>query len=156
VVQKEGFHLTEGKNVKTIEWKENGAGQYHEYVVTGGFSSINVIDDTCNNNRVRSVDLTNSLITQDKLEGRAQTEKNRRKETRTTVTVPGWGLTDKQIKDLGDLEGKEIFWAPNLLVPVSMPSLGLKADLLIAEVEQEASVETMSSTITLVKRAAYL
>jgi hypothetical protein len=37
-----------------------------------------------------------------------------------------------------------------------MPSLGLKADLLIAEVEQEASVETMSSTITLVKRAAYL
>jgi prophage tail gpP-like protein len=83
---------------------------------------------------------------------------NRRKENRVTVTVPGWGLTDTQIKNnLGsDTSGKEIFWVPNLLIPVSMPSLGLNASLLIAEVEQEADQETMSSTITLVNRGAYL
>jgi hypothetical protein len=37
-----------------------------------------------------------------------------------------------------------------------MPLLGLDAKLLIAEVEQEADKETMSSTITLVNREAYL
>jgi prophage tail gpP-like protein len=36
-VRHEGFHLTEGRNAKTIEWKESGAEQYHEYVVTEGY-----------------------------------------------------------------------------------------------------------------------
>jgi prophage tail gpP-like protein len=35
-VRREGFHLTEGQNIKTAEWKENGAEQYHTYIVTGG------------------------------------------------------------------------------------------------------------------------
>jgi len=61
-----------------------------------------------------------------------------------------------QIKNLGATIRKEIFWVPNLLIPVSMPSLGKDTKLLIAEVEMEASVETMSSTITLVKREAYV
>jgi prophage tail gpP-like protein len=154
----EGFHLTEGRNIKSIEWKENGAEQYHEYIVTGGFGiPASVIDDTCKNNRILTIDLTKPVFEPEKLRRRAETEMNRRKETRTTVTVPGWGLTDAQIENLGsNTSGKEIFWVPNLLIPVSMPSVGLKASLLIAEVEQEADTETMSSTVTLVNRGAYL
>jgi prophage tail gpP-like protein len=155
--EKEGFYLTERRNIKTIEWKENGAEQYHEYIVTGGFGGESVIDETCKNNRVLIIDLTYPEIDPARLRRRAQTEMNRRRESRVTVTVPGWGLTDTQIKNNlgGDADEKEIFWVPNLLIPVSMPSLGLDASLLIAEVEQEADQETMSSTITLVKRAAY-
>jgi prophage tail gpP-like protein len=152
----EGFHLTEGRNVKTIEWKENGAGQYHEYVVNTLVHTGRAIDTTCNNNRVLTINLTDFYTDKEKVEQRAKTEMNRRKENRVTVTVSGWGLTDTQIKNLGETIRKEIFWVPNLLIPVSMPSLGLEDKLLIAEVENEASVETMSSTITLVDREAYL
>jgi prophage tail gpP-like protein len=158
-VRQEGFHLTEGWNIKAVEWKENGAEQYHEYVVTGGGGDpVTVIDNTCKNNRILTIDLTYPEIDQTKLRRRAETEMRRRKENRVTVTVPGWGLTDTQIKNnLGtDTNGKEIFWVPNLLIPVSMPSLGLSDSLLIAEVEQEADQETMSSTIALINREAYL
>jgi prophage tail gpP-like protein len=154
-----GWYLTEGQNIKTIEWRENGAEQYHEYVVTGGYGDpARVIDSTCKNNRILTIDLTNPGVEPGRLLRRAETEMNRRKENRVTVTVPGWGLTDAQItKNLGaDTNGKELFWVPNLLIPISMPSLGLEAELLIAEVEQEADRETMSSTITLVNRGAYL
>jgi len=155
-VRQEGFHLTEGKNVKTIEWKENGAEQYHVYRVNAAGRWIDVEDDTCNNDRVLTINLTNPIIEPEKLRRRGETEMRRRRENRTTVTVSGWGLTDTQIKNLGETIRREIFWVPNLLIPVSMPSLGLRANLLIAEVEQEASEETMSSTITLVNREAYL
>jgi prophage tail gpP-like protein len=153
----DGYHLTEGRNVKTIEWKENGAGQYHEYVVTGGYGEpARVIDSTCKNNRVLTIDMTNPGVEPAKLQRRAETEMRRRRENRVTVTVPGWGLTDTQIKNLGETGGKEIFWVPNLLIPVSMPSLGLEAKLLISEAGQEATPETMSSGITLVNKEAYL
>ncbi|GHV76506.1 hypothetical protein AGMMS49942_13270 [Spirochaetia bacterium] len=157
-VRQEGFHLTEGRNIKTIEWKENGAEQYHEYVITGGYGDpVSVIDSTCNNKRILTINLTNPIVEVSKLQRRAQTEMRRRRETRTTVTVSSWGLTDTQIKNLGAVTNKkEIFWVPNLLIPVRVPSLGLSANLLIAEVEQEATPETMSSTISLVNREAYL
>ena len=80
----------------------------------------------------------------------------RRRENRTNVTVSGWGLTDSQIERLGNTNGKELFWSPNFLIPVRVPSLGLSGNLLIAEVEHEASAESMQSTITLVNREAYL
>jgi prophage tail gpP-like protein len=156
LVRQEGFHLTEGRNIKTVEWKENGAEQYHEYIVAGGFEKERVIDETCRNSRILMINLTNPEIDRTKLQSRAQTEMRRRRENRTTVTVSGWGLTDTQFKNMGASIGREIFRVPNLLIPVSAPSLGLSANLLIAEVEQEADQETMSSTITLVNREAYL
>ena len=158
VRERENYHLTEGQNIKTVEWKENGAEQYHEYIVSGGGREVRMLDDTCNNNRTLRINLTNPDLDKKRLERRAETELRRRREDRVTVTVSGWGLTDAQIqRNLGTtLDGKEIFWTPNLLIPVSIPSLGLRTSLLIAEVEQEASVETMSSTVTLVKREAYL
>jgi prophage tail gpP-like protein len=155
-VRGEGFHLAERRNIKTIEWKENGAEQYHEYIFTGGGNEFSIIDQTCDNKRILTIDLTNPMVEPEKLKRRAETEMRRRRENRTTVTSSGWGLTDTQIKNLGETVRKEIFWGPNLLIPVSMPSLGLEANLLIAEVELEADTETMGSTITLVNREAYL
>jgi len=155
-VRREKFHLTEGRNIKTIEWKENGAEQYHEYIVNGGGGTVRITDDSCNNNRVLTINLTNPGIEAGKLRRRAETEMRRRRENRVTVTVSGWGLTDTQIQNLGETKEMELFWMPNFLIPISMPSLGLKDNLLIAEVEHEASTETMSSTITLVNKDAYL
>lgn len=155
--RREGFDLTEGKNIKTLEWTENGAEQYAKYVVKGYFGEATVTDGTCRNKRILTINHTNPEVEQEKLRRRAETEMRRRRENRATVTVPGWGLTDDQIKNLGASTGeKEIFWVPNSLIPVSMPSEGLRANLLIAEVEHEAAADTMQTTITLVNREAYL
>jgi prophage tail gpP-like protein len=153
----EGFHLTEGQNIKTAEWKENGAEQYHTYVVTGGGESVTITDDTCRSNRIFTIDITDPFISQEGLKRKAKTEKNRRSENRTTIAVAGWGLTDQQIQDLGaGTRGKEIFWVPNILIPVRIPSLGLSRNLLISEVEYEATPEAFGCVVTVVNREAYL
>jgi prophage tail gpP-like protein len=154
----EGFHLTEGQNIKTAEWKENGAEQYHTYVVTGGGSDPEtIIDSTCRSNRILTIDIPDPLIEQEKLKRKAETERNRRRENRTTVAVANWGLTDRQIQDLGaGTKGKEIFWTPNILIPVRIPSLGLSRNLLISEVEYEATPEAFGCVVTVVNREAYL
>lgn len=154
----EGFNITEGTNIRAIEYRENGAEQFHTYVVTGGggLISATVPDDTCDTNRVLTIDLTGFGLTEADLQRRAKTEMLRRRENRATVTVSGWGLTDSQIKRLGDTNRREMFWSPNFLIPVSMPSLRLSDSLLIAEVEHEADAESMQSMITLVRREAYL
>ncbi|MDR1031030.1 MAG: hypothetical protein LBL76_09190 [Treponema sp.] len=152
----EHFHLTEGINIKTIRWTENGSEQFHRYIVTGGGNNVQLVDSTCENNRELTIDMTDPAITQTKLERRAQTEMRRRRETRTRVTVSGWGLTDEQIKRLGPTEEKEVFWVPNILILVTVPSLGLADRLLICEVEYEASPEMLGCTITVVNHEAYL
>lgn len=153
----EGFHLTEGANIKTISWTENGAEQFHEYVVTGGGGEERIIDGTCPGSRVLTVDITDPLIEPAKLKRKAETERNRRRERRITAGVSGWGLTDGQIKNLGAVtKGKEIFWVPNILIPVKCPSIGLNAKLLISEAEYEAGPESYSCAVTLVNREAYL
>jgi prophage tail gpP-like protein len=153
----EGFRLKEGLNIKTAEWKENGAEQYHTYVVTGGGYSVTVTDDTCRSNRELTIDIPDPLIDQEKLKRKSETERNRRKENCVTVSVSGWGLTDQQIQTLGAVtDGKEIFWVPNILIPVSIPSMGLSHSLLISEVEYEATPEAFGSVVTVVNRSAYL
>ena len=86
-------------------------------IVNRGFADpVKVIDSACKNNRILTIDIDNPLIAPEKLKRRVETERNRRRENRTTVTVHGWGLTDAQIKSLGAVtEGKEVFWVPNLL-----------------------------------------
>jgi len=152
----EGFHITEGVNVKNIKWTENGAEQFHEYIVIGGGEEAKEIDNSCPGNRILTIDLTDSDIAEENLPRRARLEKNRRKQTKTTVTVSGWGLSDEQIKKLGTTKEKELFWFPNSLIPVRIPSLSLDAKLLISEVECSATADTMTCDITLVKREAYL
>ena len=124
--------------------------------MTGHFDEAVVFDDTCDTSRVLTIDLAETGADYEKLRRRAETEMRRRRENRTTVTVSGWGLSDAQIRNLGGTARKELFWSPNFLIPVRMPSLRLSANLLIAEVEQEADAENMQSTITLANREAYL
>jgi prophage tail gpP-like protein len=154
-VRGEGFHVTENANIKTAKWTENGAEQFHEYIVRGGSKSEKIIDASCKNSRVLTINIDDPQITAEKLKRRAETEMWRRKETRTTVSVEGWGLTDAQIKNLGETIQKEIFWVPNILIPVRIPTLGLNATLLISEVEYEAAPDSFGSTLTLVNRGAY-
>jgi prophage tail gpP-like protein len=151
-----GFKLTEGVNIKDVRWTENGAEQFHEYIVKGGGNTAQKPDNTCPGSRVLTINITDENIALTKLERRAETEMRRRRERRVTVSTAGWGLTDTQIKNLGDTSEKEIYWTPNTIIPISMPSLGLDDKLLIAEVEQEAGAGVWSSTITLVNRDAYL
>jgi len=152
----EPFHITEGINVKNIKWTENGSEQFHEYIVRGGGYEAQAIDNTCCSNRVLTIDLTDPFITEETLCRRVKTEMNRRRENKTLVTVPGWGLTDEQIISMGETNRKEIFWVPNILIPVRIPTLGLNAKLLISEVEYTANYDTVSCDITLVNREAYL
>jgi len=153
--RQEPFHVTEGVNAKNVRWTENGSEQFHEYVVIGGDSEARVTDDTCPGNRILTIDLNDFFIGETELEFRAKAEKKRRKESKTTVTVPDWGLTDKQIISMGETLGREIFWIPNILIPVKIPTLGLDTKLLISEVEYTATADTMSCDITLVQRGMY-
>jgi prophage tail gpP-like protein len=157
VVRDEGFKLAEGVNVKTIGWTENGSEQFHEYIIKGNWETASVIDPACPEGRVFTMDITDPDFPQASLQRRAETEMRRRKESRVTVAVPGWGLTDDQIARLGSVtKGKEVFWVPNLLIPVNAPSLGLDAKLLISEVEQEAYSDVLESRITVVNREVYI
>jgi prophage tail gpP-like protein len=152
----EGFNLIEGLNIKGIKWTENGSEQFHEYIVKGGgYDSVKLIDDTCPGSRTLTIDIEDPFVSEKEMQRRAETEKNRRKETKTIVSVSGWGLTDEQIKRLGTTTEKELFWFPNSLIPVRLPSMGLKASLLISEVEYTATAETMGCDITLVNREMY-
>jgi len=152
----EPFHITEGVNVKSIKSTENGSEQFREYVVTGGGYKALVIDNTCPGNRILTIDLTDPFIVETAVHRRAETEMKRRRENKTTVTVPGWGLTDEQIKSIGRTNKKEIYWFPNILIPVKVPSLGLNRKLLISEVEYTATTDAMNCDITLKNREAYL
>jgi len=156
-VRDEGFKLVEGANIKSIDFTENGAEQFHEYVVRGCGEEARAIDDSCPNGRILTMDITDPDFPEAKLQRRAETEMRRRKESRATATVPGWGLTDGQIRRLGSVTaGKEIFWTPNLLIPVISPSMGVDARLLVAEVEHEAYPDVFESRVTVVRREAYL
>jgi prophage tail gpP-like protein len=79
----------------------------------------------------------------------------RRKYVNIIVTVPGWGLTDDQIRRLGSTNQKEIYWFCNGLIPVKAPSMGLSAELLVSEVKYIANADSMGCDIMLVNRYKY-
>ncbi|MDR1286758.1 MAG: hypothetical protein LBK08_04030 [Treponema sp.] len=154
--REEGFSLGEGSNIRSIQTTENGAEQFHEYVVKGGGRPpARQIDDTCKNNRILTINITDPFVSEDTLRRRALTELRRRKENRTTVMVSGWGLSESHIKAWGDTFQKEIFWNPNFLIPVKIPSSGLDANLLISQAEYHADAASMTAAVTLVNPEAY-
>jgi len=155
-VNREGFHITEGVNIKNIKWTQNGSEQFHEYIVIGEDCEERIFDNDCPNGRVLTLDLSDTSIRGEAVRRRAETERRRRSENKVTVTVSGWGLTDEQMKRLGSMDRPELFWFPNSIIPVSIPSLGLEDKLLISEVEYTATADAISCDITLTKREAYL
>jgi len=154
-IRDEGFFLTEGQNIRDIQCTQNGAEQYHEYLVRASWKEAREIDHTCRNNRILTINLTDVNTPEEALRRRAKTEMLRRRENRTLVTVTGWGLNDFQIKNLGDTIRREVFWNPNFLIPVRIPSIGLDGRLLISEVEYTADPSAMTSALTLVNPEAY-
>jgi prophage tail gpP-like protein len=151
----EGFSLSERINIRDIQTTENGAEQFHEYVVSGAGKEARQTDLTCKNKRKMFIKLTDLVVSEENLRRRAMTEMLRRRENRTTVTVSGWGLSDSQIKALGDTYQKEIFWNPNFLIPVNIPSSGLNGNLLISQVEYQADESSTTAALTLVNPEAY-
>ena len=154
-IRDEGFFLSEGQNIRDIQSTQNGAEQFHEYLVRASWKEAREIDNTCRNNRILTINLTNMDVPEEVLRRRAKTEMLRRRENRTLVTVTGWGLNDSQIRSLGNTIRREVFWNPNFLIPVRIPSVGLDGRLLISQVEYEADPSTMTSALTLVNAEAY-
>lgn len=154
-IRGEGFAVKEGVNTIRISSTEIGAEQFHTYVVKGGGLEGTVTDSTCPNNRILTIALSDESVSQETVERRARTEMLRRRESNIVVTVPGWGLSDAQIKKLGSTDYKEIFWEVNFLIPVSTPSLGIDDNLLITQVEYTADASTMRCDLTLSNKEVY-
>lgn len=150
-----GFAIEEGVNVRHLKRSESGAEQYHEYIVNCCSKVGRAIDYTCPNKRKLTINLSEFIIDQAKLDRRAKTEMLRRREDRITCTLSGWGLTDEQIRKLGGTYHKEIFWEVNLLIPVKIPSCGVNANMLVSQVEYTADAKSLSCDVTLVKPEAY-
>ncbi len=151
-----GFRFAEGRNIKTIERIESGAEQYHEYAVIGKGKTITLKDRECRNNRILTINLTDFDIDEEKLRTRAKRELHRRRENKVKITASGWGLSDVQLAQLAAKPNKEIFYEPNFLIPVSIPSAGIDNILLLTQtVECTASAGRMESTIELINKEAY-
>jgi len=155
IVRDEGFFLSEGKNIRDIQTTQNGSEQFYEYVVRAAYRESRMRDNTCKNSRKLYINLTDPNIQQEVLDRRAKTEMLRRRENKTLVTVTGWGLSDAQINALGNTYHREIFWNPNFLIPVNIPSVGLNDRLLVSQVEYNADSSIMTSALTLVNPEAY-
>ncbi|MDR3173766.1 MAG: hypothetical protein LBU19_05920 [Treponema sp.] len=154
--REEGFALDERSNIRNVQITENGAEQFHVYVVKGGGRlPIREYDSTCKNNREMTINLTDLMVSEETMRRRALTEMKRRKYNRVLVTVSGWGLSESHIKTWSSTFRKEIVWNPNFLIPVNLPSCGLSGKLLIPQVEYQADRESMTSTITLADPEAY-
>ena len=150
------FILEEGMNVKSVEPTKSGAEQFHEYVVVSSGVTGKAVDSQCKNNRILTLNLTDFQLDQEKAIRRAQIELYRRRKTTTKVTVSGWGLTDAQIKSFGDTTEKELFFNPNFLIPVYIPSAGLNSKMMISEVEYIADSHTFECTVSLVNPEVYM
>lgn len=150
-----GFFVTEGVNTASVESEENGAEQYHTYIVKACGNEATVTDSTCKNKRIFTINLTDFVIGEDKLKRRAQTEMLRRRENKIKITVPGLGLTDRQIASMGSTSQKEIFWEVNFLIPVNLHSHGVNANMLVSQVEYTIDASSCHCNITVVKPEAY-
>lgn len=150
------FILAEGMNIKSVETTESGAEQFHEYVVVSNSLEGRAVDSQCKNHRILTLNLTDFQLDQEKATRRAQIELYRRRKVTTKVTVSGWGLTDEQIRAFGDTREKELFFNPNFLIPVYIPSAGLDCTMMISEVEYRADPHTFDCTVSLVNPEVYM
>lgn len=150
------FILAEGANIKSVETTEAGAEQFHEYVVVSSGVQGSAIDGRCKNKRILTLNLSDFNLDQEKAKRRALIELYRRRKRTTKVTVSGWGLTDEQIKSFDSTEEKELFFNPNFLIPVYIPSVGIDGKMMISEVEYRAEPTAFDCTVSLVNPEVYM
>jgi prophage tail gpP-like protein len=155
-VQWKGFDVSEKINARSIESTEIGAEQFHTYIGKDPNRREAVcIDATCKNNRILLFNITDEGLSEEDLERRVETEMRRRRGRRIVATVSGWGLTDTQLRALGDTDKKEVFWKPNFLIPVNIPSRKISGNLLLSQVEYQATESAMTAALTLVNEEVY-
>ena len=106
-----GFAIEEGVNVRHPRRSESGMDQYHDYIVNCNGKQGTAVDVTCPNKRKLTINLSDFIIDQEKLDRRAKTEMLRRREDRVVCTLSGWGLTEAQI----DTEARRHIPQGNLL-----------------------------------------
>jgi len=150
------FILAEGTNIKSVETTEAGAEQYHEYVVVSSGVQGSAIDGRCKNKRILTLNLSDFNLDQEKAKRRALIELYRRRKRTIKVTISGWGLTDEQIKSFGSTKEKELFFNPNFLIPVYIPSAGIDGKMMISEVEYRAEPTAFDCTVSLVNPEVYM
>lgn len=150
------FILAEGANIKSVETTEAGAEQFHGYVVVSSGVQGSAIDGRCKNKRILTLNLSDFNLDQEKAKRRALIELYRRRKRTTKVTVSGWGLTDEQIKSFDSTEEKELFFNPNFLIPVYIPSVGIDGKMMISEVEYRAEPTAFDCTVSLVNPEVYM
>ena len=150
------FILAEGTNIKSVETTEAGAEQYHEYVVVSSGVQGSAVDGRCKNKRILTLNLSDFNLDQEKAKRRALIELYRRRKRTIKVTVSGWGLTDEQIKSFDSTEEKELFFNPNFLIPVYIPSAGIDGKMMISEVEYRAEPTAFDCTVSLVNPEVYM
>ncbi|MEL3907906.1 MAG: hypothetical protein P1P64_02695 [Treponemataceae bacterium] len=151
-----GFKIVEGLNVKSFEVIKSGAEQFHEYVVVSSGVKGSAVDNTCKTNRVLTLNLSDFKLDKEKANRRARLEMYRRRKITLKVSLDTWGLNDEQIKNLGDTYHKELFFNPNFLIPVNIPTLGLNAKMMINEVEYQADNSSFDCTLSLVNPESYM
>lgn len=151
----EGFALEEGRNIQKISATENGGDQFNKYVVKGAGREASITDSTCKNNRILTINLSDTNLSQQQLERRAKTEMLRRREKRIVITTRDWGLDDRQLQKLGNTAGKEVFWNPNFLIPVRAPSRELDGNFLVSQVEYTGENNAFTCDITVVSPEVY-
>ncbi|MGL4987600.1 MAG: hypothetical protein ACRC5H_10780 [Treponemataceae bacterium] len=150
-----GLQIIEGVNVKRVSITESGAEQFNKYIVRGENNEATVTDSTCPNKRILTINVSDFNFDSEKLQRRARTEMLRRRENKVIVTVNGWGLTDEQIKALGNTFQKEVFWECNFLTPVKLPTFAIDDVMIISEVSYHLGSSVFEAEITLVKKEVY-
>lgn len=148
-----GKKLIEGENIKTIEYTENGAYQFRNYTVKGNGKEATSSDTSVKSKRCCSIVMTDSYVSEVELENRAKTEMKRRRSSTITVTVPGFGLSDEEIKKLETTIKTEVFYEANQSIPIIIPSLNINTSMVIKDVVYNLNKDNYSSTLTLVDEA---
>lgn len=143
--------LKEGQNIKSASLNKKGYEQFNCYRIKGNYSIGEKIDNECNTKRVFTLFFTDENISQKELLKRAESELKRRKSDEININVHGWGLSEKEIKNQGIMNGskKEVFYEPKQQINVIIPSFNINGYKVIKSVELILNNDEFSSNIVL-------
>ena len=148
--------LKENWNIKSAVLDKKGYEQFNCYRIKGNYEVGEKFDDKCDTKRVFTLFFTDENISQKELLNRAESELRRRKSDELNINVYGWGLPEKEIEKLQirNKSEQEVFYEPNQLIKVNIPSFGIDNYKVIKSVELILNNEEYSSNIILVDKGA--
>ncbi|WP_288550121.1 hypothetical protein [uncultured Brachyspira sp.] len=148
--------LKENSNIKSAVLNKKGYEQFNCYKIKGNYEIGEKFDYKCNNKRVFTLFFTDENISRKELLNRAQSELKRRKSDELNINVYGWGLNEKEIENLKIINKskQEVFYEPNQLIKVNIPSFDINDYKVIKSVELILNNEEFSSNLILVDQGA--